>query len=116
LGSNSTFADFYFVQSGVNGTAYDILYVLNDSSATAGSIAKYSLVSGAWIANGTYATNFGGFGLAASKTSSGAALYVSTGSAATAANSVVKVADAAGYNATINVTTANNVTLYTAPA
>ena len=105
--------DFYLVQSGDNGSTYDILYVLSATSNTAGTIAKYSLVGGSWTANGSYTTTFGGFGLAAADAGSGEVLYVSTGQGALAANSVVKVADAAGYNATINVTTGNNVTLYT---
>ena len=117
--------DFYLVQSGDHGSTYDILYVLSASSATAGTIAKFSLVdtnsSGTlgdsgdqWSANGSYTTNFGGFGLAAADNGSGEILYVSTGTGATTANKVMKLADDAGYNATINVTTANNVTLFTA--
>ena len=107
LTSNSSFSDFYLVQSGANGTTYDVLYVLNT-----GTIAKYSLVSGTWAANGSSAT-LGGFGLAAAASGTGANLYVTTGSGATSGNSVVKVTDTAGYNAAISVTPANNVTLYT---
>jgi DNA/RNA endonuclease G (NUC1) len=116
LTNNASFQDFYLAQSGANGATYDLLYVVSDTSATAGTIAKYSLVSGSWTANGSYTTTFGGFGLAAAAGGSGAILYVTTGGGATTANSVIKVTDAAGYNAAINVTTANNVTLYTAPA
>ncbi|MEI6533873.1 MAG: YDG domain-containing protein, partial [Verrucomicrobiaceae bacterium] len=113
----TTRQDFYLISSGSNGSTYDVLYVLDDTTGTAvGTIFKYSLVSGSWTANGSYTTNFDGFGLAAAKSGSGAALYATTGSGATAANSVVKVTDTAGYNSTIAVTTANNVTLYTAPA
>ena len=116
LTNNASFMDFYLVQSGANGTAYDVLYILSDTSATAGTIAKYSLVSGSWTANGSYTTTFGGFGLAAAASGPGAALYVSTGTGATSANSVIKLTDTAGYNAAIGVTTANNVTLYTTGA
>ncbi len=105
--------DFYLISSGSNGSTYDVLYVLSASSATAGTIAKYSLVSGSWTANGSYSTAFGGFGLCAARSGGGAALYVTTGTGATAANSVIQLADVAGYNSTINITTANNVTLYT---
>jgi DNA/RNA endonuclease G (NUC1) len=111
---NSNLQDFYLIQSGSNGTTYDVLYVLSATGATAGTIAKYSLVSGSWAANGSYTTSFGGFGLAAAKSGAGAALYITTGTGATTANSVVKVTDTAGYNASISVTTASNVTLYTA--
>ena len=99
--------DFYLISSGANGTAYDVLYVMDATTATAGTIFKYSLVSGAWTANGSYNTAFGGFGLAAEKSGAGANLYVSTGLGANTANSVIKLNDAAGYNAAISITTAN---------
>ena len=108
--------DFYFISSGSNGSINDELYLLAASSTTAGTIYKYSLVSGSWTANGSYATSFGGFGLCAAKNGSGAVLYVTTGTGATAANSVIKLTDAAGYNSPISITTGNNVTLYTAAA
>jgi hypothetical protein len=109
--------DFYLIQSGSSGTTYDVLYVLD--STAGGTIFKYSLVNGSWTANGTYLTNFGGFGLAsedrdATNATAGAFLYVSSGSGATTANTVRRLTDAAGYNATIDITTASNVTLYTA--
>ncbi len=116
LTNNSALQDFYLIQSGSNGTTYDVLYVLSATSNTAGTITKYSLVSGSWISNGSYTTSFGGFGLAAAPGISSATLYVSTGQGALAANSVVKVTDTAGYNAAMNVVTANNVTLYTTAA
>jgi DNA/RNA endonuclease G (NUC1) len=116
LTSNASFSDFYLVQSGANGAAYDVLYVLSNTSGSAGTIAKYSLVSGSWAANGSYTTTFGGFGIAAAPGGAGATLYVTTGTGATTANSVIKVTDTAGFNAAISVTTANNVTLYTAGA
>lgn len=114
LTNNNTHQDFYLISSGSNGSDFDILYITRNTSATAGTIAKFSLVSGTWTANGTYTTNFGGFGLAAEKSGSGAVLFVSTGNGATAANSVRKLTDAAGYNQTINIT--ENIILYTAAA
>lgn len=110
---STTRQDFYMISSAGNST-FDILYVLDATSATAGTIYKYSLVSGSWTANGTYTTSFGGFGLCAKKNGSGADLFVTTGTGATAANSVIKLTDTAGYNSTISITTGNNVTLYTA--
>jgi hypothetical protein len=106
--------DFYLVSSGENGSNFDILYVLSATSGTAGAVFKYSLVDGLWVENGTYTTTFGGFGLAVEKTMSGSNLYVSTGTGATAANSVRKLIDATGYNATINIT--DNIILYTTGA
>ncbi|MEO7309228.1 MAG: T9SS type A sorting domain-containing protein [Chitinophagaceae bacterium] len=113
LTNNSSLQDFYLVSSGSNGTSYDVLYVLSATSNTVGSIAKYSLVSGSWVANGSYPTTFGGFGLAAQKQGGGAYLYVSTGLGAQTANSVLKLNDVAGWNAAISITTASNVSLYT---
>lgn len=107
--------DFYLISSGNTPGIFDVLYLLRASSNTAGTIEKYSLVSGTWTANGSYTTTFGGFGLAAKKSDTGAVLYVSTGQGALAANSLLKITDTAGYNAVISITTANNVTLYTAP-
>jgi YDG domain len=113
--NNSSLQDFHLISSGTNGTSFDILYTISGNSATVGTIAKYSLVSGSWVANGTHTTAFGGFGLASKKAGTGAELFVSTGTGATTANSVIKLIDVAGYNTAINITTANNVTLYTAP-
>lgn len=108
--------DFYMISSGSNGNTYDVLYILTASSATAGTILKYSLNGGSWVSNGSYTTTFGGFGLAAAKNGSSVSLYVTTGTGATAANSVLLLSDNAGYNSPINITTANNVTLYTTSA
>jgi hypothetical protein len=111
---DSTMQDFYLISSGTDGAAFDVLYILSASSSTVGTIYKYSLVSGLWLANGSYATSFGGFGLCAARNGSGAVLYVTTGSGSTAANKVMQLTDTAGYNATISISTANNLTLYTA--
>jgi len=108
--------DFYLISSGSNGSSYDVLYLMYATSNTAGTIAKYSLVSGTWTANGTYTTTFGGFSIAAKKQGSGAYLFVSTGQGALAANNVLRLTDTAGYNSTLSITTANNLVLYTAPA
>ena len=127
LTNNASAQDFYLIKSGDNGNTFDVLYVMSATSNTAGTIAKYSLVDtnanavlgdagDLWTANGTYTTAFGGFGIAAADNGNGAVLYVTTGLGAQAANSVLKTADTAGYNAAINITTANNVTLYTAGA
>ena len=127
LSSNSNLADYYLIQSGTNGATFDVLYVISSTSATAGTVTKFSLLDtnanatlgdagDQWTANGSYTTSFGGFGLAAADSGANASLYVSTGNGATTANSVIKLTDAAGYNSSINITTANNLTLFTAPA
>jgi hypothetical protein len=116
----TTNQDFYMTASGANGTTYDTLYILSTTNATTGTIAKFSFIDtnadltlDSWTANGTYATTFGGFGLAAAKDGVGSDLYVTTGTGASANNSVIKLLDTAGYNAAININTPDNVTLYT---
>lgn len=113
LTNNAAMQDFYLISSGSNGSAFDILYVVSATSNTAGTITKYSLISGTWTGNGSYTTTFGGFGLAAQVQGGGAYLFVSTGLGALTANSVIRLTDGAGYNAALNITTGNNVTLYT---
>lgn len=87
--NNSTIQDFQLIQSGDNGTTYDVLYVLSATTYTSGTISKYSLVAGTWTANGNYTTAFGGFGLTGKDSGNGAKLYVSTGAGALTANSVL---------------------------
>ena len=105
--------DFYLISSGQNGSTYDILYQVDSTVATVGTIYKYSLVSGQWTANGSYSTSFGGCGICAAKSGNQAVLYVVTGLGTAAGNSIEKLTDTAGYNADIAIT--DNGTLYTAP-
>ena len=113
---NSTRQDFYLISSGSNGSSFDILYVLDATSATAGTIFKYSLVGGSWVSNGSYTTSFGGFGMAAEKAGSGAFLYISTGNGATTANNLIKLTDSNGYNSSISIDSGSNITLYSTPS
>jgi hypothetical protein len=108
LPADNNATDFYMLSSGVNGSAFDILYVLDGANIT-----KYSLVGGTWVANGG-ATALGatGDGFCALSTGNGAYLYLSTG----ATNTVVRVTDTAGYNAAPSINTSNNVTLFTGSA
>ncbi|MFP5436165.1 MAG: beta strand repeat-containing protein [Bacteroidia bacterium] len=107
--------DFYMISSANNGT-FDVLYILTATSNTAGIVKKYSLVSGSWTANGTYATTFGGFGITAKKEGTATHIYITSGQGALTANKVMRITDTAGYNQNIAVTTADNKTLYTAAA
>ncbi len=108
LPADNSATDFYMLSSGVNGNAFDILYVLDGANIT-----KYSLVSGTWIANGA-ATALGvtADGFCAQSNGNGAYLYLSTGTT----NTVVRVTDTAGYNAAPSINTANNLTLFTGTA
>ena len=111
---NSNMTDFYMVQSGNNGSTYDVLFITEATSNSVGTVYKYSLVDGLWVANGTYTTNFGGFGLAAEKNeTSGFNLYITSGSGAQVSNSLFKITDLAGYNEAINIDAQNIVTLFT---
>jgi uncharacterized repeat protein (TIGR02543 family) len=112
IANSASHQDFYLISSGANGAAFDILYIVRATSNTAGTIAKYSFVTDTWVANGTFTTDFGGFGLVAEKSGSGTNLYVTSGQGALAANKVRKLTDNAGYNADINITA--NIELYTA--
>jgi len=109
MANDSAAADFYFLSSGNNGSAYDVLYIVGTST-----IKKYSLYGSSWTANGSYTLTGSGFGICAAKTGGGVDLYVTSGGGATAANSVLKFTDSAGYNATISLSAPT--TLYTAPA
>jgi len=108
--TQGSFTDFYLISSGSNGASYDILYTIGSD----GTLSKYSLVSGSWMANGTYTTGTGGYGMAAKRSGTGAELYVSSGSGSTGGNSLMKYTDAAGFNTTIAISS-TVVTLYTAP-
>ena len=96
--------DFYLISSGVNGATFDVLYTATGTSATAGTIGKYSLVGGTWVANGTYSTSFGGSRIVAAGNGGGAKLYVAGGDATSTGKGVYKLSDTASYNTAINIT------------
>jgi hypothetical protein len=110
---DASILDFYLIQSGSSGSTYDVLYTLD--SGTSNNIKKFSLVGGTWTANGTASLASGALGLIAANSGSGGAfLYATTNKSPLADNALVRLTDTAGFNATININTANNVTLYTA--
>jgi hypothetical protein len=108
--------DFYLISSGVNGATFDVCYVCSETSATAGTISKFSLVNSTWVASGNYTTNFGGRSMVAISSGSGAILFLTGGDGGTTGTSVVKVTDTAPWNSTLAVTPANNLNLYTFPS
>jgi hypothetical protein len=103
--------DFYIVFS-------NTLYTLDQISATSGLINKYSLAndgSGNWVTNGTFAMGNGADSFFATTNGNGGVyLYYTTGGGGTAANSIIRLTDAAGYNAPINIISSN--VIYTASA
>ena len=105
--------DFYLVSTN-GGASYDIMYILDQTSATSGQINKYSwvpdmsLAGGFWATNGTFATANGGDSLFATTNGNGNVyLYYTTGGGGTAGNSVVRLTDNGGYNGLINIISSN---------
>jgi hypothetical protein len=114
--------DFYMVSTN-GGSTYDILYTIDQSSATLGYINKYSWVAGGnpttgdygWVANGSLTNATGGDTLFATTNGVGGTyLFFTTGSGGTSGNKIVRVTDAAGWNQTISITSSN--VIYTTPA
>ena len=105
LPADNSATEFYMLSSGVNGSTFDILYVLDGAS-----VSKYSYIAstGSWTSNGSATLGITGDGMCASGNGTGANLYISTG----ATNTVYKIVDTAGYNAAPTIATANNVLLY----
>jgi hypothetical protein len=111
---DSAAVDFCLVSSGANGPVYDILYVLDETSATVGAINKYYLQAGTWTLSSSYTTTFGGYGLAACLNNSGGVnLYVTTGDGTVAGNMAYELTDDSVWNEGPNITDQN--LLYTAP-
>jgi hypothetical protein len=98
--------DFYMIQSGLNGTNYDIAYV-NDGA----TVTKYCLFGGSWSLAGTATLGVTADGICAVNIGGGALLYVTTGS--TAGASVIQITDTTGINQAPVINTANNVILFT---
>jgi hypothetical protein len=108
--------DFYLINTndGVNNGP-GILYVLDQVSGTVGVINKYSWVpdntqlSGwGWASNGSFTNGNGGDSLFATTNGSGGIyLYYTTGGGGTAANSVIRLSDAGGYNGPLSITSSN---------
>ena len=114
LGTDPIASDFYLISTN-GGVTYDVMYVLDQVSATQGVIKKFSLVpdnaqiSGyAWNLNGTF-TNATGVDclFAATNGVGGAYLFYTTGAGGTAGNSIIRITDSAGWNQNINITSSN---------
>jgi hypothetical protein len=101
--------DFYLIST-------NVLYVLDSISSASGVIKKYSLTVGddghwTWNSNGAFTNTTGGDGLFATTNGSGATyLYYTT--AASSKNSIIRLTDASGYGAPINIISSN--VIYTA--
>ncbi len=110
LATDPLASDFYLISTN-GGSAYEVLYILDGVSATQGLINKYSLVSGSWVANGTFTNGTSGDSLFATTNGNGGVyLYYTT--AKSSNNSIVQVTDAAGWNASMNIISSN--VIYTA--
>ena len=113
LATDPNASDFYLIAP--DGVNYDVLYVNDQNSSTQGVIKKYSLVSGNWVANGSFTNSTGVDGLfATTNGNGGVSLFYTTGSGGTGSNSIVRVTDANGWNQNISVISSN--VLYTTGA
>jgi hypothetical protein len=103
VAADASTSDFCMISSGSNGTAYDILYVLSNSTG----LTKYSLVGGTWVSNGadTNTTVKSGFEMAAVSNGSGGVVFYMVTSAGVSGNSIVKFTDSTGYNSAISDST-----------
>jgi uncharacterized repeat protein (TIGR01451 family) len=113
--SVSSYADFYMISSGVNGAAFDVCYACEETATNVGAIAKFSLVNGSWVSNGTYTTNFGGRSMCAIGSGTGATLFLAGGNGGSSGVSIVRATDNAPWGQPIAVTSASNVNIYTFP-
>jgi hypothetical protein len=110
LTTDANAGDFYVISTN-GGTSYDVLYVLDQNSSTNGAINKFSLVSGSWVSNGSFTNGTGGDSLfATTNGNSEVYLYLTTG--VSSKNQIVRLTDAAGWNAPINIVSSN--VIYTA--
>jgi hypothetical protein len=110
LGTDQYANDFYMISTN-GGTSYDVLYIADQISGSQGAITKYSLVSGNWIASGTFTNNTSIDGLfAVTNANGGVNLFYTTGGGQN--NSIVRVTDSAGWNRNITIIASN--VLYTA--
>jgi hypothetical protein len=110
LSTDANATDFYLISTN-GGTSYDVLYIM-DAITTNGIINKYSLVGGSWTANGSFTNRTGGDSLFATTNGNGGVYLYFTTAPASGPNSVVRVTDAAGWNAAINIVSSN--VIYTA--
>jgi hypothetical protein len=115
-------SDFYLISTN-GGTTYDILYVCDQVSSSQGVINKFSWVAGAdvnnpngqygWAANDSITNTTGVDGLFATTNGNGGVyLFYTTGGGGTAANSIMRLTDASGWNHPINIISSNLI--YTA--
>jgi hypothetical protein len=88
---------FYFADLDSAVPGVDVLYVADDSTG----LSKYSLVAGAWLANGTVGTAADAYrGLTASANAGTVTLFATRkgGSAAAGGGELVSLVDTSGYN------------------
>jgi hypothetical protein len=114
LGTDQFASDFEMISTN-GGASYDILYIADQISSKAALINKYSWVGGNWVTNGFFTNSTGIDGLFATTNGNGGVnLFYTTGAGGTAANSIIRVTDSAGWNQNISIISSN--LLYTAPA
>lgn len=102
IGTNNSTSPFAFTLVNLTGgSAADTLYV---ADATEGAVKKFSLVSGAWVLNGSVSGIFGAYGVAGAIRVAGTVtnveLYVTGGGGTlTGGDNIIHVTDSGGFNA-----------------
>lgn len=101
--------DFVLLDVDTTMAGPDLMYVA--SLSTSPGIYKYANISGTWTNEGYYSVTAGVTSLTAAMNSSGTIdiYYVSGGSNLAGNDSVMKITDAAAFNATINVASAKTL-------
>ena len=103
--AGSPYGFFFADLDGVTGV--DTVYVADDTAGTPGGVTKYSLVAGAWIANGTAGAAADLYrGLTGSVSGGTVTLYSTRkgGAGATGGGELVSLTDAGGFNAAFSAT------------
>ena len=119
LGVDGNAQDFYMISTN-GGVSYDVLYIMDSlTKPTQLVINKYSLVATSdpnapagveWQSNGTYMNNDGGDSFFATTNGSGGVyLFYTTSPGSSQNNEIVRLTDASGWNAPINITSSNMI-------
>ena len=101
-GSDVNANEFFLAKVNPASPGVDTLYITDQTAnAAAGQVDKYSLVSGVWVARGSFAVGVGASGLAGVVTGSSVKLYVTSSGSLGTAGTVYQFTDNSGYNSTV---------------
>ncbi len=111
--TGKSFYGFFFADLSSAVPGVDVVYIADDGGGSAespdpvaGSIVKYSLVSGTWVSNGYIAAS-APRGLTATVYTDSVVLFAATGgSTSTGGGAIYRYSDNTGYNGTLDATAA----------